>query len=109
MKPTRANFRALRGLISVLLLTASLAQAGDAVVTGPYPVPPPRKNPLAPLGRVAGGAAQWAGTAVLGTFDELSRTAHGAATGGARLVTNSTTGVVRGAARYANDTKSDNR
>jgi hypothetical protein len=98
-----------RALVALtLLLQASSLYAGDEVVV---PVSP-RPNPLAPIGRAIGnvavGIGEWITSIFVGSAEELGLTAVGAVNATDTFVTEKVPLVFEGAARYANDTKSDN-
>jgi hypothetical protein len=104
------NMKLTRALAVLALLVSIIpAQAGDTMVVAP---PAPRQNPLAPVGRVVFGGleslGEWFGSIFIGSAEELGKTAVGATKGTGKLVSNSSTGLFKGMARYANDTKSDN-
>ena len=95
-------------VVLTLIVQASSLYAGDEVVV---PVSP-RPNPLAPIGRaivnVATGIGEWIGSIFIGSAEELGLTAAGAVNATDTFVTEKVPLVFEGAARYANDTKSDN-
>ncbi|RFC48499.1 MAG: hypothetical protein DVB23_000562 [Verrucomicrobia bacterium] len=95
-------------VVLTLVLQAASLQAGEEVVV---PVSP-RPNPLAPIGRAIGnvviGIGEWIGSIFIGSAEELGLTAVGAVNATDTFVTEKVPKVFEGAARYANDTKSDN-
>jgi hypothetical protein len=99
--------RALVLLLTSVLLTLSV-QAGEDIVV---PVAP-KRNPLAPIGRAIGnvavGIGEWISSIFLGTAEELGATAVGAVHATDDFVTETAPNVISGAARYANDTVTDN-